>query len=179
VTLDYASAAIRNQRNETLIADLETVLIAARPETVFTHNLADRHETHLSVALHVIFAARRLPPSARPRALYGCEAWGGLDWLPGRVGFDVSARPDLSRALMAAHDSQIAGGKRYDLASEGRRRANATYREPRAPDAAALVEQAMDMTPLLRDDGLDIRDFALGLVAQFSAGVAARLAKLS
>ena len=55
--------------------------------------------------------------------------WRDLDWLmdADKVVFDVSAHENLQAALLGVFDSQICGGKRYDLATMGRRRANATY----------------------------------------------------
>jgi len=57
--------------------------------------------------------------------------WRDLDWLvdSDKAPFDVSEHENLQAALLGVFDSQIAGGKRYDLASMGRRRANATYFE--------------------------------------------------
>ena len=43
----------------------------------------------------------------------------------------MTGRDELAARLAAVFDSQIAGGKRYDLAEQGRRRANATLLAPR------------------------------------------------
>jgi len=76
---------------------------------------------------------------------------------------------------MGVYDSQIAGGKRYDLATLGRRRANATYHDPYAPDHATLLEYAMDLGPLLRDSNLSTVDFAMGIVERLARDVRQRL----
>ena len=55
-------------------------------------------------------------------------------------------------------DSQICGGKRYDLATEGRRVANATYAASHGVDTATAFSYAMDLTPLIKDKNLDICD---------------------
>ena len=39
-----------------------------------------------------------------------------------------TAHPDRAAALAGVFESQIAGGKRYDLAMDGRRAANAVFR---------------------------------------------------
>ena len=64
---------------------------------------------------------------------------------------NVSDHENLQFALLGVFDSQIAGGKRYDLASMGRRRANATYFESHGVDATTGLSYAMDMTPLMND----------------------------
>ena len=46
-----------------------------------------------------------------------------------KIKMDVSMRPNISMALIGVHDSQISGGKRYDLATRGRYQSNATYQE--------------------------------------------------
>jgi hypothetical protein len=56
--------------------------MAARPRILSTHNLADKHDTHVGVALRTIESIRELPVAQRPKKLYGCEVWRGLDWLP-------------------------------------------------------------------------------------------------
>ena len=66
--------------------------------------------------------------------------------------------------LIGAFDSQIAGGKRYDLAAAGRKRANATFLDSHAVDRATAVEYAMDLTPLVRDPTLDVTRWTLQLV---------------
>ncbi len=61
--------------------------------------------------------------------MYGCEVWRDLDWLNDdeKVLLDCSQHQNIARALSSVFDSQIIGGKRYDLAVEGRRAANATF----------------------------------------------------
>src|SRR5918999_1828459 len=110
--------------------------------------------------------------SAVERVL-GCEGWGGLDWLQAqdKVVLDVSTVEDRLMPLIGAFDSQIAGGKRYDLAAAGRKRANATFLESHAADRASAVEYAMDLTPLLRDPTLDVSRWTLPLVERFARDV--------
>ena len=116
---------------------------------MFTHNLADKHDTHVAVALQVIAAIRSLPASERPQKLYGCEVWRDLDWMvdSDKVAFDLSEHENLQAALLGVFDSQISGGKRYDLATMGRRRANATYYASHGVDVSRAMAYAMDLTP--------------------------------
>ncbi len=177
VLLDYPSSAVKDPANAAAVDDLAQILLAARPEVVYTHNLADKHDTHVAVALKALAALRRLPPEARPRAVYGCEVWRALDWLSDaeKVAFDCSARESLQAALLGVFDSQICGGKRYDLATLGRRRANATYFASHDTDVATGVAFAMDLTPLVLDPTLDIMEYTLGFIRRFEADVRARL----
>ena len=60
---------------------------------------------------------------------------------------DVSGHDHLAAAMNGVFDSQIAGGKRYDLATLGRRAANATFFESHATDTATQLIFGMDLTP--------------------------------
>jgi LmbE family N-acetylglucosaminyl deacetylase len=162
-------------------AQVKDLLLRARPEVVYTHNLADRHDTHVAVALTTIAACRALPADARPRRLLGGEVWRDLDWLPAadQVAEDVSARESLSAALIGVFDSQITGGKRYDLAVAGRRRAHATYHESHHLDAGTGLALFMDLTPLVADDALDPAAFVQGHVDRFAAEVRERIRRLA
>lgn len=171
--LGYASSRVCDQQDEALRKDLHAVLSAMRPEVVYTHNLADKHETHIGIALSVIAAIRALPRDCRPRRLLGFEGWRALDWLSGedKVRLNVSRHPNLAAALGGVFDSQIAGGKRYDLAMDGRRAANATMDDPYQPDSADRVTYAMDLTPLIQDDSLDLLEFTLGFLRRFEEDI--------
>jgi LmbE family N-acetylglucosaminyl deacetylase len=178
--LDYPSAAAKDAADGRPVADLVQLLEAGRPQVIYTHNLADKHETHVAVTLRTIEAIRRLPADARPERLYGCEVWRDLDWLPdeAKVAFDVSAHENLQAALLGVFDSQIAGGKRYDLATLGRRRANATYYATHDVDQATGMTFAMDLTPLIDDPGADIEAYVEGFIQQFARDVGERLHRL-
>lgn len=155
--LDYPSKIIKDATDKNVATALYHLIKEAKPEVIYTHNLCDKHETHVAVAIRVIEAIRLLPIEERPKNLYGCEVWRDLDWLSDKdkVTFDVSRLPHLSHALVGLFDSQISGGKRYDLATIGRRSANATYSAPLAVDKTSQAINAMDLSPLLRDSSLD------------------------
>ena len=160
-----------------LVDDLKIVLAAARPEVVFTHNLADRHPHHLVVCLALLRALRELGPEYRPRRFFGGEVWRGLDWLStaDKLTFNVSHHPNLTAALMGVFDSQIEGGKRYDQATAGRKKANATYHDPLTTDQAEALEYAMDLMPLLEDPDLEPADYVAGLIERFRQEVCYKL----
>ena len=176
IWLDHASADVKRADYPALASDLSAVLGAVRPRLVYTHNLADKHDTHVAVALHTVQALRANPSSVE--RVLGCEVWRALDWLQAedKVALDVSAAEDRLMPLIGEFDSQIAGGKRYDLAAAGRKRANATFLDAHAADRASALEYAMDLTPLLRDPTLDVTRWTLQFVERFARDVEARLA---
>jgi LmbE family N-acetylglucosaminyl deacetylase len=178
IQLDYPSAAVKNAADPALKDDLKQILAASRPEIVYTHNPADKHDTHIGVVMATLRALRELPVETRPQKVYGCEVWRDLDWLPddAKVLLDVTGHDELAGKLNAVFASQIAGGKRYDLAVQGRRRANATFLEAHATDKAQQVGYALDLTPLIRDDRLDVAEYVTGFIRQFESDVKRRLA---
>jgi hypothetical protein len=135
----------------------------------------------VAVALRVIQALREAPPEARPTSVYGCEVWRDLDWLvdDDKVVLDVGGRDNLAAALVGVFDSQIAGGKRYDLATLGRRRAHATYHASHGTDETEGITFAMDLTPLVRDPTIDVHRFVMDHVQRFHDDVAGKLRKFS
>ncbi len=181
IQLAYTSAETKNPAGEAVVDDLFTILEIARPEIVYLHNPADRHDTHVACLLRSLAAIRRMPVAERPRKVYGCEGWRKLDWLldADKVRLDVGAYPNLAASLIGVFDSQIGGGKRYDLAEEGQRRANATYASSHTSDTAEKITFAIDLTPLVADDSLSIRAFTLELVARFQNDVAGRLERFN
>jgi LmbE family N-acetylglucosaminyl deacetylase len=181
VFLDYSSSGVKDATSRDVVEDLKTLLAAARPQIVYTHNLADKHDTHVAVVLRLIRALRELPREARPQKLYGCEVWRNLDWMndADKVVFDVSAHENLAASLVGVFDSQVAGGKRYDLATMGRRRANATYFESHATDIATSVIFGIDLTPLVFDASLDPGSYIASFIKSFADDVASRIARLA
>jgi len=176
--LGFASASLRGDGHSTLVDQLTEILDATRPVNVYTHNLADKHDTHLAVVAATVRAVRALDPPDRPWRLVGIEGWRGLDWLTDneKVLLDVSGDQDLAARLVGVFASQLEGGKRYDLAEEGRRRANATLFDPRSVDAAEQVTFAMDLTPLIHNSEIDPVVFVTAAIDRFRAQVVDGLA---
>lgn len=179
--MNYPSKAVKNPEDKDVIAELADLIGKARPKVIYTHNLADKHDTHVGVAVKVIKAIRTLPEDKRPEKIYGCEVWRGLDWVNDneKVLFDVTGHPNISAAVLEVHDSQICGGKRYDLATAGRRLANATYAESHGTDETSALTYAMDLTPLIKDDSMDIKEYVLGYIERFKEDVAKKISKVS
>ena len=179
IQLDYPTSEAKSRRSP-LRDDLVWLVGRMRPDYIYTHNLADKHPTHIAITLAVIDAVRRLPRENRPSALYGCEVWRGLDWMldEEKVSLDVSAYPSLAEALVGVFDSQISGGKRYDLATRGRRQANATYFQARESDQASQLSLALDLTPLIENEQLDPADYVKGFLDRFRADVLEQIRRL-
>src|SRR5690606_3053433 len=163
------SKDVKNPADSRLKEDLVTILSATQPGVVYTHNPADKHETHVAVVVPLIQAIRELPREQRPKAVHGCEVWRNLDWMNDaeKVAHDVSGYDNLTASLNGLFDSQIAGGKRYDLAVQGRRRANATFFERHGVDASNALAFAMDLATLVQDDTLDVVEYVTGFIDRF------------
>ena len=179
VQLGFTSAQVKDASEPSVVEDLRRVLLAARPRIVYLHNLADKHDTHVAVALRSIAALRAITGEFRPVKVYGCEVWRDLDWLPDadKQALGVSARGNIAAALVGVFDSQVTGGKRYDLATAGRRLAHATYFASHGTDQESALSFAMDLTPLVEDPGLPVAEYVLGFVDRFRSDVAMRLKK--
>ncbi len=177
VQLGFSSAQVKNAGERAPVEDLKQILMAARPEVVYLHNLADKHDTHVAVALRSIAALRAVRDQVRPKKVYGCEVWRDLDWLPDedKQALPVSARSNLAAALVGVFDSQVSGGKRYDLATAGRRLAHATYFASHGTDEESGLSFAMDLTPLIERPDLPVSEYVLGFVDRFRADVEKRL----
>jgi len=175
--LDYPSSEIKDPNNMSAVDDLVSIMASCKLDTVYTHNPADKHETHLGVVSAVVAAVRKLPKDNRPKRLLGCEVWRDLDWLPDekKVVLNVSGRENLAAALVGVFDSQIAGGKRYDLATFGRRLANATFFQSHSVDNATHVTVAMDLSPLIDDTETSITDYVQVLVDMFKSSVLTKM----
>lgn len=173
-----SNAKSPGQRKQ-LVEDIKAVLQSARPETVYTHNPFDKHATHIGVMLATLTAIHELNVDERPQKLFGCEVWRALDWLPDseKAIHDVSAHPNLAASLNGVFDSQIAGGKRYDLAVEGRRLANATFFDSHSVDAANRVQYAIDLSELIADE-TSLQDFMQDKLRQFNQEILNQLNNL-
>jgi LmbE family N-acetylglucosaminyl deacetylase len=179
IQLAHPSSAVKQPRQPDVVADLKDIVAGCSPEVVYVHNPADKHDTHVAVFLRFLEAVRELPPEQRKFRLLGCEVWRDLDWLvdADKAGLDAGRRHELAEDLLKVFDSQVTGGKRYDLATIGRRLANATFHTSHATDKLAGITWAMDLTPLVRDAALNPLDFTLGYIERLRADVAARFAK--
>lgn len=177
--LGHTSSDVKAARNRDVFRDLTAIFAGCAPEIVYLHQPVDKHDTHVAVLLRCVEALRALPRAKRPRRVLGCEVWRDLDWLvdADKVPLDASGLPELAPELLKVFDSQVAGGKRYDLATLGRRRANATFHTSHATDATEAITWAMDLTPLVEDETKSVAEFALVHIERLRADVAARIAR--
>ena len=177
VQLGFTSAQVKNPSDAAVVEDLEQILRAAQPKAVYVHNLADKHDTHVAVALRSIQALRALPAEIKPKKVYGCEVWRDLDWLvdEDKQLLPASARSNIAAALVGVFDSQVSGGKRYDLATAGRRLAHATYYASHGTDEETALTFAMDLTPLVEDPERPVTNYVLGFIDRFRDDVEKRV----
>lgn len=180
VLLGYSSAQVKDRKDRSVVEDLKALISAARPRVIYTHNLADKHDTHVSVGMRVIAALRELPEDLKPEKLYGCELWRSLDWINDeeKKFLDLSERAHIMDALIRVFDSQISA-KRYDLAAAGRSIANAVFADPYNSDRCSAVNYAMDLTPLIRDKDLDPAEYVEGYINRFARDTLSRIRKYS
>ncbi|MEC8660033.1 MAG: PIG-L family deacetylase [Verrucomicrobiota bacterium] len=178
IQLAYESDQIMQDDGQNhLRDDLSSVFDFCQPEIVYTHNPADKHDTHIAVLSAAIHVMRELPSEKRPKRILGCEVWRDLDWMPDedKVALDVSKRENLANALVGIFDSQITGGKRYDRAAVGRRYANATFFHAGGQDRIEQLTFAMDLTPLVQDSEMDVKGYVLNYIEKFRCEVESNL----
>ncbi|MEK6221758.1 MAG: PIG-L family deacetylase [Chloroflexota bacterium] len=175
VYMRFPSSVIKDGQNKDPVSDLIELFNKTSPEIIYTHNLADKHPTHVGIAVNIIRALRQLPPMQHPKHVYGCEVWRDLGWMldKDKIVFDTSAKPNLQSALISVFDSQISGGKRYDLAAAGRRIANATFFNSHQVDMVEGLNFAMDLLPLVKDPSMDMFTYVAQYINRFSDDVRA------
>jgi LmbE family N-acetylglucosaminyl deacetylase len=180
VLLDHPSTAVKDTANEAVVRDLVRILRATRAEVLYTHNLADAHDTHVAVALAVVAACRALDASERPRRVIGCEVWRDLDWLPAdaKVAMAVDGHEALETALIRVFESQLGSGKRLDAGAVGRRRANAAFHEIRRADAHEAVVWGMDLTRAAHGE-LEPAELVQRHLESFASDVRSRLERFA
>jgi LmbE family N-acetylglucosaminyl deacetylase len=181
IQLGFTSSQVKNLKETAVIEDLATILRATRPDVVYLHNLADKHDTHIGVSMRAIAALRSVRDETRPSKVYGCEVWRDLDWMPDadKQILGVSERSNIAAALVGVFDSQVSGGKRYDLATAGRRLAHATYFASHGTDEETALNFAMDLTPLVEDPKLGVADYVVRFIDGFRADVEKRIGAVS
>lgn len=142
-------------------------------DTLYIHNLCDKHPTHVSAAKLALFAVLSLPFECRPQRVVGCEVWRSLDWLndEDKVVFNLD-NPKLAQQLLAVYESQNSA-KSYDLGAKGRRLANATFGESHSQNDASEIWLGMDLTALILPNAPSVSDFLKDKIRNFEISVLA------
>ena len=181
VLMAYKSSEVKDPSNKELVKELADLIKACKPDAIYTHNLADKHDTHVAVAMRVISAVRSLTAEDRPKKVYSLEVWRGLDWLcdEDKSVFDTSTHTNLAAALLGVHDSQVAGGKRYDLATMGRRTANATFFASHDVDDCDSMTYGLDITDLVHNENLSPAAFMSKFIDRFKDEITARIGRVA
>ena len=179
--LAHPSADVKKPGHAGVAADLRAIFQGCSPDAVYLHSPADKHDTHVAVLLRCLEAMRSLPADQRPKRVLGCEVWRDLDWVvdADKVALDSGRHPELAAELLKVFDSQVTGGKRYDLATVGRRYAHATFHTSHATDKVTGITWSIDLTPLVRDPELDPVAYTLAYVDRLRADISARISKFS
>ena len=180
IFLSFKSGDVKDPTNRAVIEEIKEIILTCTPETLYTHNLADKHDTHVAVAMHVIRALRELPAEKRPKKMISMEVWRALDWLCDEDKFvqDTAAYPNIASAVLGVFDSQVSGGKRYDLAALGRRVANATFLASHSVDEYESASLGLDITDLVNSD-TSPTDFILTYVEKFKDEITKRISAFS
>ena len=178
--LAHPSGEVKKPNNRAVIDELKSIILACAPEVVYIHNLADKHDTHVALALRTIEALREIDTAKRPKKVVAMEVWRALDWLcdEDKMVYDTSAYPNISAALIGVFDSQISGGKRYDLAIQGRWLANATFFASHAVDNLNSATFGLDVTELINGDAAPA-DFIAAYIDKFKNETLFNIAKFS
>lgn len=173
IQLDYSSDEIIYNSNIDLENEIIGIINEAKPDIIYTHNPFDKHKTHLSVCRSVINALRNSKCKYKPDKLYGCEVWRDLDWLEDKykVEFDVSGSSGLGLKLLEAFKSQIIDGKNYHKAVIARRTVNATFSNAYLKDKTNQSIYGIDLTPLINDKKISIRDYLFNIVNEFENNI--------
>jgi LmbE family N-acetylglucosaminyl deacetylase len=181
IQLGFPNAVVKDAANDDVVVYLKAIFEGATPEVIYLHNPADKHDTHVACCLRSIAALRSLPEDKRPEKVYGCEVWRDLDWLldSDKQIMRLYDRANIADALCGVFDSQISGGKRYDLAIRGRHLANATFYEPHEVDKYERLSFAMDLTPLIKDASLSVADYTLSLLRNLKDDITDRIVRMN
>jgi len=152
--LAYPSSEVKMRNNKELVSELANIILRCRPEYIFTHNLADKHETHVAVVLRVISALKLIQDTFKPKSVISLEGWRGLDWINDdeKVIIPTSGAEDLELALLQVFQSQIDGGRSYDIAAISRRTSNAVFFESHDVAKYLAMNFGMDITDLVYSD---------------------------
>lgn len=170
---NFPSSSVKGADKTVFVEDLLKVMTIARPKVIYTHNPADKHDTHVGVLIGTLMAIHKMPNEDRPEKLYGCEVWRDLDWLDeaDKVRLNVTGYDELASELINCHDSQVTTAKRYDLATIGRRRANATYSDAHSNSIEKYVTYALDLSELIQDESVNLKDFVVAKIQAFEKNV--------
>jgi len=175
--LGLRSDEVKDRISPQLVEYLARQLELAQAHTVYLHDPADRHGTHVGGCIHALEALRALPKALRPAHVYGIEVWRNLDWLPEqyRVRLDLCGHADLFNRLIGVFQSQISAGKRLDLALPGRQSANATFDRAHLVDQSSALTLALDMSDLVHNENVGYSEFMQSVLADFTTEVIGKL----
>ena len=178
IQLGFTSAEVKNPKETVVVEDLTKILRRrqARVRLPAQSRRQARYPRRRDHALHRRAARRARSGEAEEGLRLRSLARSRLAARRRQAGAArVSARSNIAAALVGVFDSQVSGGKRYDLATAGRRLAHATYlRLPRhRPGKRPQFRHGPDAAG--GESRLTSSDYVLGLVDRFRADVEKRV----
>jgi len=168
--LKHTPNEIVDAENKSIIKDIKKIIEEVKPDVIYTHNVFDKNPSHRALTLKVIDAIMDMPEELRPRLLYGCEVFRGLDWLPDRykVTFDLSENKELQNRLIGVYDSRAEGFKDYTKAVMGRKLSNATLEYNAASETEdKLIWYGINLTSVIQKN-IPIKEFCVKVLGDFN-----------
>jgi LmbE family N-acetylglucosaminyl deacetylase len=167
---------------ETLVQEIQAVIMRTKPEIIYVHSPLDGHPTHNATTAATFEALKRLPPEFEmPKQIIGCEVWRGLDWLPNTKDYpltqkllctiDMSGAVDCFKEIIACHQTQIVGGTDYERTVVSRWQANVMANPHKTTvDAPQYIALGLDLTEFvqqLREGKATVDSYFQPLVQEF------------
>lgn len=147
VFLGFPSSDIKAQ-STVVYEKLKSYILKTKPKIIYTHNIFDKHITHIACTNYVLKILREISEEYRAEKIYACEVWRALDWLPDehKTVLNNNDESGLDKKLCDSFKSQVVGGKDYSTASIARRLSNATFLDSHSVDELKKASYHLDLT---------------------------------
>ncbi len=168
--LKHAHSEIEQEENESIIKELQKLILEVKPEIVYTHNIFDKNPHHVKITQLVIDAINGLNIDDRPRLLYGCEIFRSLDWLPDKykITFDLSDNKELQQRLVNVYDTRVEQSRNYTKAVMGRKLANAAFVSSNcATDEDKMYWYGINLTPVIQKN-ISLNEYCIKILNDFN-----------
>lgn len=179
ISMKYQTQEIR-MLDSNALEDIKSIILMMKPRIIFMHSPFDNYDTHVAACILTLKALQEVREEYIPERLLGCEVWGSLDWLPTKfkVYLPVQDRENIINACMGVYDSQIYGGKRYDLGVNSRLQSNAVFSLDSKYGYEKKVAFAINLKPLIWKDLNGVLDFIDVVIDSYRKDVLFNLKKI-
>jgi LmbE family N-acetylglucosaminyl deacetylase len=148
VQLGHSSGAVKDTSFSLLKEQLTALINTIKPQTVYTHNPFDRHQTHRAIFRNVFETLKDSHYS--PEEFLGCEVWRGLDWIDSEKKRALSIKnPAFIEKLISCFSSQQDSQRDYALGLRSRLKANQTFNDAYNFLESDHILYALDLKHLL------------------------------